>query len=365
MSISQNKNKIHSYFMNLALEQAKKMLGNTKENPSVGCVVTKNNQVVGAGTTSFNGRPHAEFNALKLNKEKNCNLYVTLEPCSHYGKTSPCVKYIKKKNIKKVFFSIYDPDLRTHKKSHEYLKRNGIKVNVSLLRNEINNFYKSYTKSKLSTFPYVTSKIAISKDFYTIDKKKKWITNNFSRGRGHLLRSNHDSIITSSKTVIEDNPNLTCRINGLENTSPTRIVLDRQIKIPINSNILKNVSKYPTIIFYNKALSQKLKKLRKMNIKLFKISLDDKNQLDLEKVLIKLKSLGFYRILLEAGPVLNLSFLKKDLIDDFKLFVSSKYLNNQGKASFKNHYYLFLNKKKKINEKINLHGDKLITVRLK
>jgi diaminohydroxyphosphoribosylaminopyrimidine deaminase / 5-amino-6-(5-phosphoribosylamino)uracil reductase len=365
MSTSQSKNNTHTYFMNLALEQAKKMLGNTKENPSVGCVITKNNQVVGAGTTGFNGRPHAEYNALKLNKFKKCNLYVTLEPCTHYGKTPPCVNNIKKNKIKKVFFSIYDPDLRTHRKSHVYFKKNEIKVKTKILHKKINEFYKSYSKSKLNKLPYVTSKIAISKDFYTIDKNKRWITNNFSRGRGHLLRSTHDSILTSSKTVIEDDPKLTCRINGLEHTTPTRIVLDKKMKIPIKSNILKNVSKYPTIIFYNKALPQKTKKLIKMNIKLFKISLDKDNQLDLKKVLIKLKSLGFFRILLEAGSTLNTSFLKKDLIDDFKLFISNKSLNIKGYGSFKSDYYLFLKKKKKINEKVNLFGDKMITVKLK
>ena len=133
--------------MNLALEQAKKMLGNTKENPSVGCVITKNNQVVGAGTTGFNGRPHAEYNALKLNKLKKCNLYVTLEPCTHYGKTPPCVNNIKKNKIKKVFFAIYDPDLRTYKKSHVYFKKNEIKVKTKILHKKINEFYKSYSKS--------------------------------------------------------------------------------------------------------------------------------------------------------------------------------------------------------------------------
>ena len=365
MSTNQNKNKIDSYFMNLALEQAKKMLGNTKENPSVGCVITKNKQLIAAGTTGFNGRPHAEFNALKFNKAKNCDLYVTLEPCSHYGKTPPCVNNIIKNKIKKVFFPIYDPDLRSYNKSYKHLKKNGIKVNVSVLNSIINKFYKSYKKSKKSIFPFVTSKIAISKDFYTINKKKRWITNAFSRGRGHLLRSNHDCIITSSKTVIDDNPTLSCRIDGLENTSPVRIVLDNKLKIPISSNVLKNTLKYKTIIFYNEDFSQKIKKLHKMNIKTFKIPVDDHDNLDLKKILIKLKSLGFYRVLLEAGSNLNSSFLKKDLIDDFKLFVSNKSLNNKGKGSFKTNYYLFLDGRKKIKEKVNLHGDKLISISLK
>ena len=113
MFISQNKNNNHSFFMRLALDQAHRNLGNTKTNPSVGCVITKNNSVISVGCTSINGRPHAEANAINFSKNnlKNSNLYVTLEPCSHYGKTSPCTSTIIKSKIKKVFFSITDPDL--------------------------------------------------------------------------------------------------------------------------------------------------------------------------------------------------------------------------------------------------------------
>tara|TARA_B110000438_G_scaffold301358_1_gene356038 strand:- start:185 stop:1282 length:1098 start_codon:yes stop_codon:yes gene_type:complete len=365
MSTNKNKNNLDLYFMNLALEQAKKMLGNTNVNPSVGCVLTKNNQVINAGTTSFNGRPHAEFNALKFNNEKNCNLYVTLEPCSHHGATPPCINIIIKNKIKKVFFSIKDPDKRSFNKSSSYLKKKGIKISVDLLNKEINNFYRSYIKSRKNVLPFVTSKMAISKDFYTINNKKDWITNFFSRSRGHLLRSNHDCIITSSKTVIDDNPNLTCRIDGLENTSPTRVILDNKLKVPINSNILKNTLRYPTIIFYNKIMRKKIKTLNKMNIKTYQTSVNDSNNLDLKKILIKLKSLGFCRILLEAGINLNSSFLKEDLIDDYKLFISNKRLNSKGKGSFKSDYYLFLNKKKMFNEKVNLDGEKLISISLK
>jgi len=292
-------------------------------------------------------------------------LYVTLEPCSHHGITPPCVEIITKSKIKKVFFSIKDPDLHSFNKSYKYFKKKGIKVSINLLSNKVNNFYKSYIKSRKNVLPYVTSKMAISKDFYTINKKRNWITNVFSRGRGHLLRSSHDCIVTSSKTVIDDNPNLSCRIDGLENTSPARIVLDNKLQIPITSNILKDALRYPTIIFYNKALPKKINALKKINIKTFKISIDDDNNLDLKKVLIKLKSLGFYRILLEAGIKLNSSFLKEDLIDDFKLFISNKSLNNKGKGSFKTDFFLFFKKKKKFNEKVNLDGDRLISIRLK
>ena len=353
--------------MKLALEQAKKTLGNTKDNPAVGCVITKNNHVVGAGYTSINGRPHAEQNAINFSKInlKNSQLYVTLEPCSHYGKTPPCIKTIIKKKIKKVFFSINDPDPRSFNKSSIKLENEGINVNNGIFRNEINFFYRSYLKFKKKALPFVTCKLAVSKDYYTINKNNKWITNEFSRGRVHLLRSHHDCIMTSSKTIIDDNPKLTCRVNGLENRSPSRIILDTKLKIPINSTIINEAPVFPTIIFYNKNNKRKIKLLKKLKIKIYKISVNKDGKLDLKRSLIKAKELGFSRIFLESGIKLTTNFLKKNLIDDLKLFISHKNLSTSGDGNIKKYYRLFLNNKKKTTEKVNLFGDKLISYKLK
>ena len=141
--------------MRLALAQAQKNLGNTKENPSVGCVITKNNSVISAGYTSISGRPHAEQNAINLSRTnlKDSELYVTLEPCSHHGKTSPCTNLIIKNKIKKIFFSIKDPDLRSHNKSTKLLKSRKISVNRGIYENKLNLFYRSYIKSHIPFFP--------------------------------------------------------------------------------------------------------------------------------------------------------------------------------------------------------------------
>ena len=353
--------------MKLALLQAQKNLGNTSDNPSVGCVITKNNSVISVGCTSNNGRPHAEYNAIYQSKInlKGAELYVTLEPCSHYGKTLPCTKSIISSGIKKVFFSINDPDLRSYNKSTELLKKNNIKVKKGICKHETNSFYKSYIKSKGSLLPFVTCKLAISKDFFTINKKEKWITNKFSRGRVHLMRSNHDCIMTSCETIIKDNPILTCRINGLENRSPSRIILDRKLKIPLNSNIVKEATNHRTIIFYNKVNKNKIKQLKNLKIELLKISLDIDNNLDLHETLIKAKELGYYRIFLESGKKMTTSFLYKNLIDDFNLFVSDKNLVKNGENNIKEQLKLFLSDKKGINEKTNLFGEKLIKYKIK
>ena len=353
--------------MKLALLQAQKNLGNTKENPVVGCVIAKNDCIISAGCTGINGRPHAEQNAITYSKNdiKNSDLYVTLEPCSHYGRTPPCVKTIIRNKIKRVFFSLKDPDRRSYNKSTKQLKKNKIRVQNGILGSVIKNFYKSYFKYKENILPFVTAKMAISKDFYTNSKKKKWITNEFSRGRVHLMRSNHDCILTSVNTIIIDNPRLTCRIRGLENRSPSRIILDKKLKIPITSNIVRSANKYRTIVFFNKINQKKIKALKSLKIKLVKTPLNENGNFDLKNILIKVKLLGFSRILLESGINLTTNFLNKGLIDVLQLFVSNKNLGKNGNNSFKKYMNLFLKKRKSNNEKVNLSGDKLISYNFK
>ena len=367
MFISQTNNQNHNYFMNLALKQAQISLGNTKTNPAVGCVITKNNNVISAGYTSINGRPHAEQNALKISKKnlKNSKLYVTLEPCSHYGKTKPCTNIIIKKKIKKVFFSVNDPDIRSFKKCSIFLNKKKISVKKGFLKNIINDFYRSYVKYKKEILPFVTCKLAVSKDFFTINRRNKWITNFYSRSRVHLLRSCHDCIVTSSQTIIDDNPKLTCRIKGLEKRSPARIILDTKLRISRNSTILKESGLYKTIIFYNTGNKKKINLLKKSKVKIYKIPMNNSGNLDLVKSLIKIKELGFSRIFLEAGMKLSLNFLRNNLVDDFKLFISNKKIGKNGSNNFKKYLNSFLNKNRFTTEKVNLFNDKLISYKLK
>ena len=353
--------------MSLALEQAKINLGNTKENPSVGCVITKKNSIISLGRTSTKGRPHAEKNAIDFSTTSlnNASLYVTLEPCSHYGLTAPCTKKIIKKKIKKVFFSIIDPDKRSKNKSTKLLNSNRIIVNKGILSKQVKDFYRSYYKSKNSILPFVTCKLAISKDYFTINKKNKWITNDFSRSRGHLIRSLNDCIITTSRTISTDNSKLTCRIPGLIDRTPSRIILDRCLKIPLNSHVIKDADKYKTIIFYNKDNLKKIKMLKKNKVKLFKIPIDKYNQLNLDKALIKAKTLGFNRVLLESGITITNNFFKKNLVDDLYIFVSNKNLGKNGMANIGEKIKLFLKRKKSYKEKVNLFGEKLLKFKIK
>ena len=171
-------NKDH-YFMNLAFNLARDRSGLTGENPPVGCVIVKNNEVISLGQTGINGRPHAEYNAIKSCKKslKGSTLYVSLEPCTHFGKTPPCSNLIIKSKIKKVVFSIIDVDNRTKSKSFKILRSKNIKVESGLLKNEGNKIYKPYIFNKFKKLPFVTGKLAISKDNFIFSKKNPKITN--------------------------------------------------------------------------------------------------------------------------------------------------------------------------------------------
>ena len=193
----------HNFFCNLAFNLAEIQLGKTKTNPSVGCVVVKDSSVISSGFTSFNGRPHAEYNTLnKIIDFRGSDLYVTLEPCSHYGVTPPCTNIIKKKNIKNVYYCFDDPDKRSFRQAKTSLNRTKIKVNK--IRSQRNFFYESYFINQRKKQPLIDAKIAISKDYFSISKKSKWITNNRSRNVGHLIRSKYDCIISTSTSINRD-----------------------------------------------------------------------------------------------------------------------------------------------------------------
>ena len=238
----------HNYYLDLAFRLAEKNLGHTSLNPSVGTVIVKNGTVISSGVTSYHGRPHSEFNALK--KLKNCkgaSLYTTLEPCTHFGKTPPCTNIIIKKKIKNVYYAFEDPDVRTFKKASKILSQKGIKSKlIRIKRNR--KFYKSYFINKKLSLPFVTAKIAISKDYLTINKKEKWITNSMSRQIAHLIRNKHDCILSTSETINSDNSLLNCRINGLNNNKPDLFIIDLSLKLKKKLSLIKLIKKRKTYL---------------------------------------------------------------------------------------------------------------------
>ena len=205
-------------YMEIALKLANSRYGHTGSNPSVGCVIVKNDKIISIGQTSINGRPHAESNAIK-NSTENLNgskMYVTLEPCCHHGVTPPCTNLITKSKISEVIYSVSDVDIRVKNKSFKILRSKKIKVKKGLLEEKVKNFYSTYFFNRKKKLPYVTGKIAVSKNNLIYSKLNKKITNTKADKFTHLLRYKNDSLMISYKTLNNDNPKLNCRLNGLK-----------------------------------------------------------------------------------------------------------------------------------------------------
>jgi diaminohydroxyphosphoribosylaminopyrimidine deaminase / 5-amino-6-(5-phosphoribosylamino)uracil reductase len=354
--------KNHNYFLNLAFNQAKINLGKTKSNPAVGCVVVKQGSVISSGYTSVNGRPHAEFNALnkKINF-KGSNLYVTMEPCTHFGLTPPCTNIIIKKKINKVFFSFNDVDQRTFNKSKQVLLKRGIKVYKKKNKN-FKNFYLSYFINKNFKLPLIDAKIALSKDYYSINKNNKWITNIFSRTRAHLIRSEYDSIISTSTSINKDNSLLNCRLNGFDSNKPNLIIIDLNLRIKTNLNFYKLSNKRKTFIITSSNNRKKISELKQRGIKFIIIN-SLSNKKDFIEIFSALKRKGFNRILVETGLKFLNELLKNKLVYNLYLFKSSTKLGEKGSNKSSINFI----KKLKLNNKIkvNLNGDHLYKLRIK
>ena len=360
MSTSQNKD---SFFLKLAFYQAEINLGSTALNPSVGCVVVKNNSVISSGRTSFNGRPHAEANALNKKKFNGSAIYTTLEPCSHYGKTPPCVKNIIQKKLNKVIFSINDMDKRSRNLAYKQLEKANISVKKFILKKYAQKFYKSYFLQSLKQVPFVDAKLAISKDYLTINKKGKWITNIRSRRVGNFLRSKYDCILTTSETINVDNSLLSCRIESLENKSPAVIIVDRSFKIQKKLKIFKDNSR-KIFIFTQKTKNQKEKYFKKIGVNIIKLKRFNNLKDEVSEVYFFLKQFGFNRILIESGMKYINEVLKHNLIRNFYLFKSSLSLKNDGKNNTKSFLIRKLKAKIENKVKINLNGDSLYRIKL-
>jgi diaminohydroxyphosphoribosylaminopyrimidine deaminase / 5-amino-6-(5-phosphoribosylamino)uracil reductase len=345
----------HNYYLDLAFQLAKKNLGKTGLNPTVGSLVVKNNTVISSAVTSINGRPHSEFNA--LNKVKNISgatLYTTLEPCTHLGKTPPCVNIILKKKIRNVYYAFEDPDIRTFKKAKKFLTSRGIKTKL-IKSKKHKNFYKSYFINKQLGVPYISAKIAMSKDYLTINKKKKWITNDKSRKIVHLLRSEHDSIMSTSKSINLDNSLLNCRIEGLNYYKPDLFIIDLNLKLKKKLLLNKILKKRKTYLITKKSNNKKTIFYKKLGYKIILInSLENKQ--DLFLLFAKIYKLGYSRIFVEAGLNFLNTLLRNKIIKDLYIFISGRKLGKNGKNNGSLKYFKkFLTKK----ITINLNDDKL------
>jgi len=313
-------------YINLAIDLAKKV--NPAPNPKVGCVIVKNNKIIGQGYHKKYGQAHAEIIAIKQAGEqaKNATMYVSLEPCCTHGKTPPCTDAVIKSGIKKVIIGCRDVNKKNNKGA-EILTQNNIQVKIVNNKKAI-KLNEAFNKFITKKIPFVTIKSAVSLDGkIALDNgKSQWITNAKSRKKVHELRNKFQAILTGANTIIKDNPRLTCRLKGGEN--PIIIIVDSQLKILRKSKALKP----GTIIATTKYANQKkLNCLKKQNIDI--IIIKEKNkQVDLKSLMRKLAKKGISNILVEAGQNLTSSLIKEKLVDKIYFFIAPKILGSKMSA---------------------------------
>ena len=354
------------FYMEIALDLARSRHGLTGSNPSVGCVIVKNDKIISIGQTSFNGRPHAESNAIKNSFEdlKGSKMYVTLEPCCHHGLTPPCTDTIIKSKISEVIYSVTDIDKRVRNKSFKILNSKKIIVKKGLLKNKIENFYYPYFFNRKKRLPHVTGKIAISKNNIIYSKYQKKITNIYSDQFTHLLRYQNDSLMITYKTLNKDNPKLNCRLKSMKNFSPKRIILDNNLNSKTNSYVIKTSKNGNTLIFYNKAKKSKISKFKRKGIILFKSKIDRDNRFDMREILKKLYNFGCRNLLIEGGNDLTNSLVKSKIFNKFYLFKSPKNLSKSSEyIKFTGMKTLNQKYKTKINLNLNLRKDRITLYR--
>jgi len=348
--------------MKLAFNLASSRKGLTGNNPSVGCVITRKNKIISIGRTGFNGTPHAEYNAIKdchenLNGSK---MYVTIEPCNHYGKTPPCTKKIIKSGITKIYYPIDDIDKKVKGKSFKILTNSKIKVYRGLLKSVSKDFYRSYNINRKNKLPYVTGKIAVSKNNLIYSNLDRKITNEQSDKFTHLLRYKNDSILITYKTLNKDNPKLNCRLKGLESFSPKRIILDNKLNSKLNKYIITSANKKNTIIFYNEASKATILNFKKKKILLIKSRLDKNKNFDFQDILKKLFKMGCRNLLIEGGGILTNNLLKKRVFNEFYLYKGQRVLSKLSDyLKFEDFDLLREKYKKKISLNLRLGRDKI------
>lgn len=355
------------YYMGLAINLARKGIGKVNPNPMVGAVIVKNNKIVGTGYHEKYGGKHAEINAIE-NASENLNgstMYVNLEPCSHFGKTPPCVDKIIENKINKVVIASVDPNPLVQGKGVKKLRDAGIEVKVGVLDEEnkkLNEVFLKYIKNKK---PFVVMKVAMSLDgkISTTTGQSKWISCDESRRYVHKLRSEVMSILVGINTVIKDNPMLDCRLENGKN--PIRIIVDTTLKIPIDSKIVSSSKSIRTIVVTTEHANRNVMKLLEdKGVEILTVNLKN-NLVDLKETINKLGELNIDSILIEGGSSLNFSAMNENIVDKIQVYVapiilggeSSKTpIGGQGVADIKEAFKLDKLEYKQVGSDILIEG---------
>jgi diaminohydroxyphosphoribosylaminopyrimidine deaminase/5-amino-6-(5-phosphoribosylamino)uracil reductase len=306
--------------MRAALALARRGLGAVWPNPAVGCVIVKNGRVVGRGWTQPGGRPHGETEALRRAGEaaRGAVAYVSLEPCCHWGRTPPCVDALVTAGVRRVVVALEDPDPRVAGEGLRRLRAAGLDVEVGLCAEEAAEVNAGFLSRLRLGRPLVTLKFATSLDgrIATASGESQWITGPPARERAHAMRASHDAIMVGTGTVIADDPQLTCRLPGLDHRSPVRVVIDRHLRIPPAARLIADARRIPTWVLTLRSADPARRATFLANrITLIDVDPDREGQVDLAAALKALGEHGITRLLVEGGAGLVAAFLRARLVD--------------------------------------------------
>lgn len=316
-------------YMELALTLAEKGRGEVEPNPMVGCVVVKNDEIIGKGCHEKFGEPHAEINALKNCKESpaDATMYVTLEPCCHSGKTDPCTEVIIKAKPARVIVAMTDPTEKVSGKGIEQLRRAKITVDVGLCQTQAKKLNAPFMKFAETKKPWIIVKWAQSRDgFLARSDGLRWISGERSRADAHKLRRQVQGILVGVNTVLADNPLLTARPG--RDSQPLRIVLDSKLRIPLDCKLFTTIKEAPVLVCTTEEgyrNSEKVAEIKALGGDVFA-------SCDLEKVLEYLGGLGIQQLLIEGGAKVIDSFLSQNLADEAVVYIAPIILGDNGKV---------------------------------
>ncbi|MFE5317114.1 bifunctional diaminohydroxyphosphoribosylaminopyrimidine deaminase/5-amino-6-(5-phosphoribosylamino)uracil reductase RibD [Paenibacillus sp. NPDC056579] len=313
------------FYMKLALQLAEGAAGQTGINPAVGCVLVKDGRIVGMGAHLKRGTPHAEIHALQMAGEEaaGCTAYVTLEPCSHFGKTPPCSDRLIKENVKRVVVATTDPNPLVAGAGVERLRAHGIEVSVGLLAEESRRLNEAFNKFIMTRLPFVTLKTASTLDGKIASKTgdSKWITNADSRAFVHTLRHRNQAIMVGVGTVLADDPLLTTRLD-VPAQNPIRIIADSALRIPLTAQVVRDRSAETVVLTTADANPAKRAELEQAGVTV--LACGEGSRVDLQEAMRRLGERDIATILLEGGGALNGAMLEQQLIDKMLLFYAPK-----------------------------------------
>lgn len=320
--------------MRAALALARRGLGQTAPNPSVGCVIVRDGRVIGRGRTALGGRPHAETEALKMAgpAARGATAYVTLEPCAHTGKTPPCAEALVAAGIARVVVGTTDPNPKVNGQGLAILRAAGIAVTENVLKLESQAVISGFTKVIQAGRPLIRLKLASTLDgrIATKTMESQWLTGESARRAAHAMRGRHDAVLVGVGTVLVDNPELTCRVEGFTAAHPIRIVVDSHLRTPLMSKLVRGAAQCPLWILHRDGADVARKKaLEQAGVKLFDIA-GCAAGVDLPAGMKLLAKHGITRLLAEGGGTIAAALLRDHLVDRLAWFHAPAIIGGDG-----------------------------------